>query len=346
MNFLKIATKSRAAFFVYVTVTLLFGQFAFAADAPIKVNVDNFVRAETDIQIGRILKLTGGVNKLAHFRKPTPLDAQLVIRMNRDTLYSAALVDISEGATVTLPNVGERYLSMMVVNQDGYINKVFHGGGTYTLTTKEFDTPYVVISMRILVNSASQKEIKLVNSLQDKMKVEAASAKPYDMPNYDMNSYKVTYNALLELAKGIPDAKKSFGKKEDVDPVHFLTGAAFGWGGLPAEEASYLNVEPNLSVGKYNISVKDVPVNAFWSISVYNSKGFFQQNDRNAYSVNNISGIRNKDGSIKVHFGGCDDDRVNCLPIMDGWNYTVRLYQPRKEILDGTWTFPKVQMVE
>ncbi len=49
MKFLKIATQSRAA--VFVTVSLLFGQFAFATDAAIKVNIDNFVRAETDIQI-------------------------------------------------------------------------------------------------------------------------------------------------------------------------------------------------------------------------------------------------------------------------------------------------------
>jgi hypothetical protein len=26
-----------------------------------------------------------------------------------------------------------------------------------------------------------------------------------------------------------------------------------------------------------------------------------------------------------------------------GWNYTVRLYRPRAEILDGTWTFPQAQ---
>ena len=48
-------------------------------------------------------------------------------------------------------------------------------------------------------------------------------------------------------------------------------------------------------------------------------------------------------GSVTVHFGGCDDDRPNCLPIMDGWNYTVRLYRPRREILDGTWTFPELE---
>jgi hypothetical protein len=33
------------------------------------------------------------------------------------------------------------------------------------------------------------------------------------------------------------------------------------------------------------------------------------------------------------------------LPITPGWNYIVRLYRPRKEVLDGSWTFPEGQPV-
>ena len=83
-----------------------------------------------------------------------------------------------------------------------------------------------------------------------------------------------------------------------------------------------------------------VPVDGFWSISVYNAAGYFEPNDRDAYSVNNITAAPNDDGTITVHFGGCGDDRRNCLPISDGWDYTVRLHQPRPEVLDGSWTFP------
>jgi hypothetical protein len=115
MKFINIVIKTCAAFFVIVT--LLFGQFAFAAYAPIHVNVDNFVRAETASQMDRALKIWGlSVNTWAHFRTPTPLDKQTVVRMNRDTLYSTALIDISEGATLTIPETGDRYLSIMVVN--------------------------------------------------------------------------------------------------------------------------------------------------------------------------------------------------------------------------------------
>ena len=76
-----------------------------------------------------------------------------------------------------------------------------------------------------------------------------------------------------------------------------------------------------------------------------NARGFFEPNDRNAYNVNSVTGTRNDDGSMTVHLGGCGDDRVNCLPIMEGWNYTVRMYRPGAEILDGSWTFPKAQPV-
>ncbi len=323
-----------------VAATLFLGPMAYAADTPITVNVDNYARSETDMQIDRMLKMEKSVNKWTHNRLPTPLDKQTVIRMNRDTLYSFATVDISKGATITMPDAGKRYMTLMVINNDGYINKVFHGGGTYKLTMKEFNTHYVVLGVRTLVKSTDDADIKAANALQDKMKIDAASAKPFVMPKYDMKSYNATYKPLLELSKGVPDTRKMFGKKTDVDPVRFILGSAFGWGGLPIEEAYYLNVNPNLPVGEYQVTVKDVPVDAFWSISLYNKKGYFQKNDLDAYSVNNISGKPNKDGSFTVHFGGCKDKRVNCLPLTEGWNYVVRLYQPRKALLDGKWVFP------
>ena len=345
MKFINIATKLRATFFV--AAALLFAPSIFAADAPIHVNVDNFVRAETASQIDRFLKnMAGGnINTWVHLRTPTPLDNQTVIRMNRDTLYSAAIIDISKGATLTMPETGDRYLSMQVVNEDHYINKVYHDAGTYKLTMEEFHTPYVFLSARILVNASDPADIKKANALQDQITTNAASARPYTHPNYDQVSYKATHKSLIELSRGVSGTEKMFGKKEDVGEVRHLLGTAFGFGGLPEYEAYYLNIEPNLPVAAYQLTVKDVPVNAFWSISVYNKDGYFQKNKHNAYSMNNISGTPNKDGSFTIHFGG-DPKSVNYLHIREGWNYSVRLYQPRKEILDGTWIFPTVQTVK
>lgn len=110
----------------------------------IPVNVDNFARAETDRMFGALQQQAGGVNLWSHYRAPTPVDQQTVIRMNRDTLYSAAIVDISAGARLTVPDAGRRYLSVMIVNQDHYVNQVFHDPGEYELALGQFGTPYVL----------------------------------------------------------------------------------------------------------------------------------------------------------------------------------------------------------
>jgi hypothetical protein len=89
-----------------------------------------------------------------------------------------------------------------------------------------------------------------------------------------------------------------------------------------------------------------VPVNGFWLVSVYNAEGYYQKNEYDAYVLNKITAKKNADGSIAIQFGGCDGTIANYLPIVPGWNYTVRLYRPRKEILDGTWEFPEAQLVK
>jgi hypothetical protein len=86
---------------------------------------------------------------------------------------------------------------------------------------------------------------------------------------------------------------------------------------------------------------KDVPVRAFWSVIVYDANGFIPEKDLGIYSYNNVTAKPNADGSITIHFGG-DPDQINYLPIAEGWNYAIRMYEPGKEILDGSWTFPKI----
>ncbi len=328
------------------TGILTLGQSAFAGDETVKVNIDNFVRAETAAQIDRMLKIAGGLNNWSHFLQPTPLDKQSVIRMNRDTFYSFAIVDISKGATLTLPDPGDRYMSLMVVNEDHYINKVFHKGGTYELTMEEFDTPYVILTGRTLANPEDAKDIKEANALQKLMQVEAASSKPYTHPNYDMESYEATYKPLLELSQGLPDARNTFGKISEVAETRHLLGTAFGWGGLPEYEAFYINRGELRQTGYFQLTVKNVPVDGFWSISIYNKDGYFEENEFDSYSINNHTAKPNSDGSITVNFGTRPDGKANFLYVMDGWNYVVRLYQPREEILNGKWTFPDPQPVK
>jgi hypothetical protein len=229
----------------------------------------------------------------------------------------------------------------MVVNEGHYINRVYHDAGRYELTAEEFDSPYVVIAGRTLVDPQDPGDLAAVAAVQDQLVLEVVAERPFVMPEYDPESLDRTRKALLGLAADMTSFERSFGRKEDVDPVHHLISTAAGWGGLPDAEATYVGVSPGLPIGEYELTVgPNVPVDGFWSISVYNADGFFEPNERGAYSVNNITAAHNDDGSVTVRFGGDGDPARNSLPITKGWNYLVRLYRPRREILTGAWTFP------
>jgi hypothetical protein len=180
------------------------------------------------------------------------------------------------------------------------------------------------------------------------IQVSQASAGSFEVPQWDAASQKKVRDALLELSTTIPDLKRSFGAKDQVDPVRHLVATASGWGGNPDKDATYLNVTPTRNDGTavYRLTVKDVPVDAFWSISIYNAKGYFEPNKENAHSLNNLTAKKSDDGSVTIQFGGSDGKTPNCIPITPGWNYLVRPYRPRKEILDGTWKFPEAQPVK
>jgi hypothetical protein len=314
----------------------------------VPVTVDNFIRAETDMYFSATVLKEGGFGKFSHRREPAAIDNQTVIRLNRDTLYSAAVFDLdTDPVTITLPDAGKRFMSMMVLNQDEYVQAVYYGVGSHTLTKEMVGTRYVMVAIRTLGDPADPKDIQQVHALQDAIKVSQKHSGKFETPNWDQTSQTKVRDALLILGSTMLDFKRAFGTKEQVDPVRHLVGAATGWGGNPDKDATYLNITPAKNDGKtiYRLTIRDVPVDGFWSISVYNAQGYFEKNPQNAYAVNNITGKKSSDGSIQIQFGGCDGSIANCLPIVPGWNYTVRLYRPRAEILAGDWTFPEAQPV-
>ena len=97
----------------------------------------------------------------------------------------------------------------------------------------------------------------------------------------------------------------------------------------------------------YRLTVKDVPVDGFWSISVYNAEGYFEKNAQNAYTLNNITAKKN-DGRLghrSSSAAATARSPTACRSCRAGTT-SVRLYRPRKEILDGTWKFPEAQPVK
>jgi hypothetical protein len=314
----------------------------------IPVTADNFIRAESHMYFGNVANQVG-TGRLAHAREPMPIDHQTVVRCNRDTLYSAAVFDLDAGpVTITLPNPGKRFMSMQVFDEDEYVVDVAYGGGSRTYSEEKVGTRYMMAGIRTLVDPDDPQDVKQVHALQDAIGVEQKSTGKFDVPNWDKESQKKVREALLTLAATISDTKRMFGSSDEVDPVRHLIGAATGWGGNPERDALYLTVTPARNDGTtiHRLTVKDVPVDGFWSITLYNKDGYIEPNPQKAYSLNSITAKRDADGSVTIQFGGCDGKSRNCLPIIPGWNYWVRLYRPRAEILDGTWKFPEAQPVQ
>lgn len=312
------------------------------------VNVDNFARAETHRMFADIQVVAGGVGRFQHNRTPASIDEQTVIRMNRDTLYSFAIVDLAQPARLRLPDADGRYLSAMVVNEDHFVNSVLHEAGEHTLTSDQYGSRYVLVGVRTLVDPTDLTDVAAVAAIQDALAIEVGSSQAFVRPDYDANSMDATRDALLTLAGGLNTFDRTFGARADVDPVRHLIGCAAGWGGLPTSEATYVGVDPRVPAGDYELVFKDVPVEAFWSVSVYNAKGFFEPNAKCLYSVNSATGDRNDDGSITVRLVASADGDVppNAIVTPEGWNYLIRLYRPRAEILDGSWTPPTLTACE
>jgi hypothetical protein len=312
------------------------------------VTVGNFTRAESDNYIANLAKDAGGLGRLEHHREPASIDHQTVIRLNRDTLYSFGVFDLDAGpVTVTMPDAGKRFMSMQVINEDHYVPGVYYGAGSHVLTRQSVGTRYVVVGIRTLVDPNDPRDLSEVHRLQDAIKVSQKDTGKLELPNWDQTSLKDVREALLVLAKHTDGFSRAFGTKNDVDPIKHLIGTAAGWGGNPDKDATYLAGAPakNDGVTVYRLKVKDVPVDAFWSVSVYNAAGYFEKNQYDVYALNNITAKKDPDGAVTIQFGGCDGKIPNCLPTMPGWNYTVRLYRPRAEILTGKWKFPELQAV-
>ena len=310
------------------------------------VTADNFNRAETHLYFASAAKEAGGLGKFHHRRDVMPVERQTVVRANRDTLYSSAVFDLDAGpVTVTLPDAGSRFMSMMVIDEDQYAAGVVYGKGRYTYTKERLGTRYIMIAVRTLVNPTDAEDLKHARALQNAIVVGQSGHGALELPDWDRTSEKKVREALLALGTTISDSRRMFGTRTEVDPIRHLIGSAMAWGSNPERDATYLNVTPakNDGVSPYVLTVRNVPVDGFWSISVYNAQGYFEPNPFDAYTVNNLTAKPNHDGSVTVRFATCDGALDNCLPIMPGWNYTVRLYRPRPEILHGTWTFPQAQ---
>ena len=253
--------------------------------------------------------------------------------------------DLTESVTIVKPDSPDRFQSLLVTSQDHYTPVLKSGGGRVTLDIDTVGTRYAMVLFRTFVDPNSPEDMEKAHALQDAIRIVQASPGELELPDWDEATLVATRNQLNELAQGVKSYPRAFGRAGEVDPIQHLMGSALGWGGNPQRGAMYFNVTPekNDGVTAYTLRMpQDVPVEAFWSVTVYNEEGFFTPNPLNAYSFNSVTAERGADGSVTIHFGG-DSKSDNFLPIEDGWNYVVRCYLPGWQVIEGNWTPPAPQ---
>ncbi len=344
-----LAIQKKSVFLVQVNDTITAFGFSDISLLIIDVNIDNIKRVETHIQMGRFQNI-GGINKFGHLRLPAPLDQQTTISMNRDTLYSIAVLDLEKPVTVTFPETNGRYLTIEVLDEDHYVYNVYTKPGKYTFSKKDVGTRYAVVLVRVFMNQYDPNDITIANTIQDRLKIEGGLNEPFVLPNYNMEQYKTIFKLLHQLVHFTTNSTiGGQGRRGEVDRMKHTIITIAGWGALPPKNAMYEIMRVDLDIfKKYKIEVPaDVPVGAFWSISMYDSSGFIQKNDLGVYSFNNTTAKRNSDDSYTIHIGGCNDGRSNCLPFAgEGFYYVWRMYEPGEEILNGEYIFNLPEEIE
>ena len=315
------------------------------AQPAVPVTVHSFNRAETDNYLATFVG-RGALGRFQHDRQVVPVESQPVIRMNRDTLYSSAVVDLDAGpATVTLPDAGGRFMSLLAVDQDHFAYGVFYAPAQFVFTRDQVGTRYLALFIRTFIDPDSPADLAAAHALQDRVTLSQASPGKLELPAWDRASLEAVRAALNALAVRGFDPSRGLGRRGELDPVDHLLATASGWGGNPPAAATYQFIAPppGETAPAWRMRFGEVPVDGFWSLTMYNAQGFMQPNPRNAYSVNNVTAQRAADGSVTVQFGNCGETTPNCLPTPEGWNLALRLYRPRAEILDGRWQRPPLE---
>jgi hypothetical protein len=310
----------------------------FSSDG-INVTKALYPRVETARQMLDTQNIAGGVNKFGHLSSLTPTDFQPVVRMNRDAYYSKAVVDVSQGATVTLPKIPDGlYMSMQPVTEDHRPQPMSYGGGIYQLATHT--GKHLVIIIRLDSNLSSEQ----AKHYQQQMRINANSNIMFTATPVEKTSFYEVENQLKMhisvLIKRLGFAKLSailFSSPTDesrglYQPEINQVAAAVGWGGALAKDNIY-ETSPNFPAkGCYQLNFEDPKNRDFWSITVYNKQGFMFNDTAN---VNSYKAKANKDGTYTVNLG-CSSDSLNQIPIANDsgvFSITVRHYGPSERVI-------------
>ncbi len=197
-------------------------------------------------------------------------------------------------------------------------------------------------------------------------------------PGNDFDAVRVSSEEQTCLEEGmraaqkeIETASKNFGKIKNgwrllygigTYGTDYLTRAVVAYVGIGANlpddaiyPTTFVDNEGNLLDGHHayvlHFKASEIPpVNAFWSVTLYDDRSFLVGNELKRYGLGDRDPLQfNKDGSLDIfiqHTNPGKEKESNWLPAPLGpFNLSMRLYWPKKDVLDGKWLPPAVKKV-
>lgn len=318
----------------------------FASPADFGVTDYAYKVSETDFNIKRSLA-KAGINEWAHQSDVSNVKTQQVIRENQDVIYSSAVVDVWDGATLSVP-ASKTYHIIEVIDQQNYIVDVVYPGSSLTITPDNLTYGnYVYLNMRIRILPDSEGGIETTRELQQMATIEAKSAVPYTTPDIviDQTKMEAIRMALIKdvQAGKLPDTSRSIGGPYQTDPQAHLYATAYGWGGLSVEHAAYAPIENRTEIKEGKAAPSSITFTppeidydrgGFWSITTYDSEGWLA---RDKAAISNSEAIQNPDGSYTIRFNS--PDNPNNIETPSPFSALLRIYVPKSK--DGAIRYLK-----
>jgi len=315
------------------------------------VSKENYAYAETDIILSEYVKkiaqnnCSTGVGEFMHIRDAIDISDRTIIRPNFDTLYSAAVIDLSNPAVIVMPET-DRLQILAALDEQHWNVLLTDKPGRYNLTKESVGSRYVFLIVRTQVNMNDPDDLQKVSVLQDQIKIIQADKGEYLQANRwdrsEILALRDDYNRRWN-SEGIK-SELVFGGKSDLSPEMRNFGVAFGWGGLPKKGAVYPSLQVPVSPGPFTLTLKDVPIaeNSFWSVTIYDQDGFSKGEN---YNINSAFAKANENGEYVLSFGE-SPGKENFLEIYPGWNATLRIYSPSPEYFNGEWVVPSLKAIQ
>lgn len=243
------------------------------------VTLENYVVAESDWYFDGVQK-KAGVNVWMH-DDPVSKDNQQVIRSNRDVVYSIAIVDVSQGATFTVPKSDE-FQIIHIIDEKHLFHQVVLNGKSLHVTADDIEGEYVYLLARTRDNG----DLADTKARQNALNFEAKANRPYKAKGFNADEVIAFREELVRQVNSGEQpiaGHDAFGKTiADVDPHNYLYAAAYGWAGLPMTTAQYVALQvtsdecQTWTVEKPGLDWKN---NGYMSATFYGADGWIKVDD-------------------------------------------------------------------